>query len=142
VNERVKAEMEASEAAKKRAETVAQGRDFMDRQVQEMQEKHQDMLRRNSALEKELTASKTSVSELQAEVSTLRERLVQTEAAAEQASGMHAILHEMDELRVQLRTLRSEKLRRGIEEDAGVIAPKAVIDRVEESKQVRFLCLF
>lgn len=137
LNERMKAEIEACDAAKKRAEMVAQGRDFMDRQVHEMQEKHHAMLQHNSDLEKALTESKTVVSELQAEISALRERLTQTEAAAEQASGMHAVMLEMDALRGQLNEMRREKLRRSIEEEAGVLAPKAVIDRVEESKQVR-----
>lgn len=138
ISERVQAEINASEAAKERAEAAARGREFLDRQLHELQEKERETLRYNAALEEQLTLARTEISELQGEISTLREKVVQSEAAVEQVSGMQAMVMEMDLLRAQLNDVRRQLLRRGVEDEAGVMAPQAVMNREEQSRLVSF----
>jgi len=141
MNAQVRAEMEASEAAKERAQAAARGREFLDRQLHELQDKHGEVLRYNATLEEELTEVKTTASELQNEVYSLREKLVQSQSAVEQASGMQAMVMEMDLLRTQLNDVRRQLLRRGVEDEAGVMAPQAIAIREEECRKVSW-CTF
>lgn len=137
ISDRVQAEINASEAAKERAEAAARGREFLDRQLHELQEKERETLRYNAALEEQLTLARTEISELQGEISSLREKLVQSESAVEQVSGMQAMVMEMDLLRAQLNDVRRQLLKRGVEDEAGVMAPQAIINREEQSRLVR-----
>lgn len=138
INERIQAEIIASEESKKYAETTARGREFLDIQLNELQEKHREVLNYNTILENNLNENKIIVTELHNEISNLREKLINYESSSMQNNNVQAMVIEIDSLRHQLNEMRREMLKRGIEEDAGVIPPKAVIDRVEESKQVGF----
>jgi len=137
----VRAEMDASEAAKERAQSAARGREFLDRQLHELQEKHGQALRYNATLEEELTQEKSTAAELRTEVSTLREKLVQSQGVVEQASGAQAMVMEMDLLRSQLNDVRRQLLRRDVEDEAGVMAPQAIAIREEQCRSVRYLCV-
>jgi chromosome segregation ATPase len=137
--EQVQAEIAACEAAKRHAETVAAGRDFMDRTMHEMQSKHDDMLRQIGQRDKQLAEANIAISDLQAELSAAKERLAQAEAGAERSNSVQEMLLQVETLRAQLSELRTEKRRREMEDAAGVIAPKAVMDRIEENKQVSLL---
>lgn len=139
ISERVQAEINASEAAKERAEAAARGREFLDRQLHELQEKERETMRYNATLEEQLTLARTEISEQQGEISTLREKLVQSESAVEQVSGMQAMVMEMDLLRAQLNDVRRQLLKRGVEDEAGVMAPQAIMNREEQSRLVRFM---
>ena len=135
----VRAEMDASDAAKERAQSAARGREFLDRQLHELQEKHGQALRYNASLEEELTQEKSTAAELRTEVSTLREKLVQSQGVAEQATGAQAMVMEMDLLRSQLNDVRRQLLRRDVEDEAGVMAPQAIAIREEQCRSVCFL---
>ena len=138
----VRAEMDASDAAKERAQSAARGREFLDRQLHELQEKHGQALRYNASLEEELTQEKSTAAELRTEVSTLREKLVQSQGVAEQVTGAQAMVMEMDLLRSQLNDVRRQLLRRDVEDEAGVMAPQAIAIREEQCRSVCFFQIF
>ena len=133
---RVQAEVDAGEAARERAEAAARGRDFLDRQVRELREAHEKALSYSSSLEEQVTELKTSLADLQAEFSAAKEKLRESEAAVEQAAGMQGMVMEMEILRAQLNDVRRQLIKRDVEEEAGTMAPRAVMDREQQGRSV------
>jgi chromosome segregation ATPase len=141
ISERIQAEIEASTAAREMAEAASRGREFLDRQLHELQEAHRASLSQNTSLEDQLTTAKTTVADLQAEVFTLRGQVSQAQSAVDQASNMDAMVMEIDSLRMQLNDVRRQLIRRDLEDEAGVMPPQMVSEREAQGRQVLYALL-
>lgn len=133
---RVQAEIDAGEAAREQADAAARGRDYLDKQVQDLRQAHEDALKYSSQLEEQLGATKSQLSECRGELSDCKEKLLECEGALEAAAGAQAMTTEIEILRAQLNDVRRQLIKRDLEEEAGVMAPSAVMDREQQGRIV------
>jgi len=134
---RIKAEVETTQAANARADVALRGRLFLEKQIEELRLAHEESLNRESGFEEELSRAQAIISLLQNEASNLRDRAAQADSALEQAARAQAMATELECLRAQLSEIQKQLIRRDVEDEAGSIAPRAIIEREEHSRKVQ-----
>jgi chromosome segregation ATPase len=133
---RVRAEAEMASTEQQRADAVARAKDFLDQQLIELRQAHSALLDTNHSLETILGDANAEISSLNAELAHCHEREAEKDIALEKAQASQSMASEVEFLRAQLSEVRKQLIKRGIEEDAGVLAPKTLLDRDNHSRQV------
>lgn len=136
ISSRVQAEIDARDAAIERTEAAVRSRDFLEQQILELRDAHRDALNHSLSVEEQLTTARTNTTELQSEIIKLKDVIERSQVAMEESVGVQAMTMEIETLRNQLNEVRKQLIKRDIEDEAGVLAPRAVMDREQQGRQV------
>lgn len=138
LDRRMRAESELAAIASKRADVSTNGKVTLERQFEELRHSHSLLLESHNSLEMQLNSARTSIISLNNELTVARDRAELVDAALIEANNAQAMSVEIEYLRAQLTEVRKQLIRRGIDDEAGALAPKAIIDREAHSRQVHF----
>lgn len=129
-------ETSARLAAGQHAETVLRNRRFLDDQLADLKEAYHISQTARGQLEVDLANTREELEALLGqyqEQDQLVQQLSVKAAAADQRADCTA---EIDSLRTQLNQLRRQMIKRDMEEQAGVLPPKVIIDREQAGRAV------
>lgn len=130
------AEKEAKKAAHERCDTVVRNRTFLDEQVEELRAANHSLLDEKLAMEKDLLATRQQLEDMLVDLHAKEGLVGELSAKAARAEEVTELTAELDSLRAQLLQLRKQMIKRDLEEQAGVLPPKAIIDREQQGRSV------
>lgn len=73
---------------------------------------------------------------MQSELQWTRSHLAEVEAAAVQTSSLQTAAAEVEHLRAQLNDVRRQLIKRDVEDEADLVAPRSLIEREAQGRQV------
>lgn len=133
---RMDAEIDAKLAAQEKADAAVKNRLFLENQMTTMRASFEDALSSSSQLEREVAEHKQTVSDLQEQILHLREKEVQLEKLQQQVTNQQAVSLELETLRTQLQVMRKKLVKKDLEEEAQVVAPRALLEREQQGRLV------
>lgn len=132
----LKAEKDTSEAAQVKADVANRGKLYLERQINDLEAAHSSSLQREKQLENDLSQARKTIFENDNEIMKLKDRVQQLEGLEETARQSRQMEIELESLRTQLVEVRRQMVKRDVDEDATVLAPRAIFEREQQSRQV------
>lgn len=133
---RMDAEIDAKLAAQEKADAAVKNRLFLESQMTAMRSSFEGALSSSAHLEREVAEHKQTVSDLQEQISHLREKEAQLEKLQQQVTNQQAVSLELETLRTQLQVMRKKLVKKDLEEEAQVVAPRALLEREQQGRLV------
>lgn len=133
---RMDAEIDAKLAAQEKADAAVKNRLFLENQMTAMRTSYEDALNSSAQLEREVAEHKQTISDLQEQILHLREKETQLEKLQQQVTNQQAVSLELETLRTQLQVMRKKLVKKDLEEEAQVVAPRALLEREQQGRLV------
>ncbi|RYH28529.1 hypothetical protein EON65_11865 [archaeon] len=132
----VRTENETKAALAEKNASIMKNRDFLDDQVEELRETVQTMQRNTLQLEEEIDQYKERLEEAYGELQAKDRHIEELSMKAHKADEMSPMLVEVDSLRTQLNALRKQMIRRDLEDQAGILPTRVLLDREQQGRSV------
>jgi hypothetical protein len=133
---RLDAEIDAKLAAQEKAEAAVKNRVFLESQMSTMRSAYEDALSASADLEREIATQKQMIADLQEQMIQLRDKEAQLETLQRQVTNQQAVSLELETLRTQLQVMRKKLVKKDLEEEAQVVAPRALLEREQQGRLV------
>lgn len=132
----VRSESEAKGALAEKIASIGKNRDFLDDQVEELRSSVQSMQRNTLQLEEEIDQYKERLDEAYGELQAKEKLIEELSLKAHKADEMSPLLVEVDSLRTQLNALRKQMIKRDLEDQAGILPTRVLLDREQQGRSV------
>jgi chromosome segregation ATPase len=123
-------------ALQEKADFAVQNRSFLDDQLVEVRRKFDEVKDENLQLMETENHYRQQMSQLEEENVTLLSQLKEMEHMQEEVRRSQSLSSEIESLRSQLSQMRKKLVQRDLEDEAGVLAPQAIVDREQQGRQV------
>jgi len=136
LQKRLAAETEVAEASKLRADYAIKARQSYEDQVDELRLAHESVLDARNRIEAQLIEAGKANEGMRAELMASKDRNVELESRLVESDGAQKLSLEVEFLRSQLSELRKQQAKREVDEEAGSLAPKAILERETHSRKM------
>jgi hypothetical protein len=133
---RLDAEAEVAESASSRAESAVRARDALEGQMEDLKFAHESVLDARNRVEVDFNKAVNELEDTRRELGVVREQKSVLEKQVAEAEGSSNLAVEIEFLRSQLAQLRGQQARRDVEQEAGELAPRAILEREEQSRKM------
>ena len=133
---RLGAEAQVAETASSRAELAVQMRESLESQLEDVKFAHESVLEARNRVERDFNKAVGDLEAERRELAQTKEQKMELEKMLSEYESNQTLAVEVEFLRGQLGQLRQQQAQRDLDTEAGELAPKAILEREEQSRKM------